>query len=105
MADSHRYPYRLNQIFIFVQQLIVIFNSEKHVAREFNGSVNISESYDFRSQLLLLNVIFQPSFLFMFWIFNKQIRNFKDWPKRVWFQIEETECLLLWLVEGGPCFQ
>ena len=66
MTDSHRYPYRLNQIFIFVEQLIVIFNSEKHVAREFNGSVNISESYDFRSQLLLLNVIFQPSFLFMF---------------------------------------
>ena len=31
-------------------------------SRAFNCSVNIPESYDFRSQLLLLNIIFQPSF-------------------------------------------
>ena len=33
------------------------------MSREFNGSVNIPESCDFRLQLLLLNIIFQPSFL------------------------------------------
>ena len=32
-------------------------------SRGFNGSVNILESYDFRSQFLLLNIFFQRSFL------------------------------------------
>ena len=50
-------------LYIIQQGVPRMFNTG---SREFNGSVNIPESYDFRSQLLLLNIIFQPSFLSMF---------------------------------------
>ena len=39
------------------------YSSSISTSRGFNGSVNIPESCDFRSQFLLLNIIFQPSFL------------------------------------------
>ena len=61
-----------------------IFDIFDHITREFNGSVKIPESYDFRSQLQLLNIIFQPSFFFSgIYVLNKkffykQIRDFKD---------------------------
>ena len=51
-------------------------------ARGFYGSVNIPESYNFRSQFLLLNIIFQPSFLNTFFagisVVNKKYKTNKS---------------------------
>ena len=48
-------------------------------ARGFNGSVNISESYDFWSQFPLLDIIFQPSFFFAcIYVLNKKYKTNKS---------------------------
>ena len=56
-------------------------------ARGFNGSVNIPESCDFRSQFDLLNIICKPFSFYTFFVgicilneneLNKQIRKIKD---------------------------
>ena len=54
------------------------------ISRGFNGSVNIPESCDVRSQFVLINLIYQPLFINTFYLTfllksNNKIRKFKDY--------------------------